>query len=197
MTERYYKPCGEPKERKEQEIPVVRLRDMVEQDIEDYVRWFTVETEFNNWDAPWEAIETTEEAEREGWTEYYQSVRELPEEVGRWKFEIEAEGRHIGWVCSYKDLEYLENEDGILALGIDIPCSDARGKGYGSKALILFMDYLAQHGHRSFYIQTWSGNTPMLRVAKKLGFKEAFRLKDHRVVEGKSYDALTLRFDGK
>lgn len=30
------------------------LRDMIESDIEDYVRWFTVEREWENWDAPWE-----------------------------------------------------------------------------------------------------------------------------------------------
>ena len=32
----------------------VTLRDMLESDIEDYVRWFTVEREWENWDAPWE-----------------------------------------------------------------------------------------------------------------------------------------------
>jgi len=30
------------------------LRDMKESDIEDYVRWFTTETEWGNWDSPWE-----------------------------------------------------------------------------------------------------------------------------------------------
>lgn len=28
------------------------LRDMREEDIEDYVRWFTTETEWGNWDSP-------------------------------------------------------------------------------------------------------------------------------------------------
>ena len=44
------------------------LRDMRESDIEDYVRWFTKETEWGNWDAPWEAFETSEEEERKSWT---------------------------------------------------------------------------------------------------------------------------------
>lgn len=47
------------------------LRDMRESDIEDYVRWFTKETEWGNWDAPWEAFEASEEEERKSWTEYY------------------------------------------------------------------------------------------------------------------------------
>ena len=45
------------------------LRDMIESDIEDYVRWFTVEREWESWDAPWEKEHTCEETERKKWTE--------------------------------------------------------------------------------------------------------------------------------
>ena len=50
------------------------LRDMIESDIEDYVRWFTVEREWENWDAPWEKEDTCKETERKSWMEYYESV---------------------------------------------------------------------------------------------------------------------------
>ena len=40
------------------------LRDMTESDIEDYVRWFTTETEWSKTDAPWEPIESDAETER-------------------------------------------------------------------------------------------------------------------------------------
>lgn len=74
------------------------LRDMQESDIEDYVRWFTTETEWGAWDSPWEGhFEGTEKEERKGWTEYYESVKNLSDEVVRWKFEIECDGKHIGW----------------------------------------------------------------------------------------------------
>ena len=49
------------------------LRDMIESDIEDYVRWFTVEREWENWDAPWEKEDTCKETERKRWMEYYES----------------------------------------------------------------------------------------------------------------------------
>ena len=77
------------------------LRDMIESDIEDYVRWFTVEREWENWDAPWEKENTSTETERKRWTEYYGSVKDRPDDALRWKFEIEWNGRHIGWVSSY------------------------------------------------------------------------------------------------
>ncbi len=46
------------------EFDNIILRDMIESDIEDYVRWFTTETEWSNTDAPCEPIESGEETER-------------------------------------------------------------------------------------------------------------------------------------
>ena len=81
---------------------------MIESDIDDYVRWFTLEREWENWDAPWEKEDTDEEAEHTSWREYYESVKNLPDDVRRWKFEIEWNGRHIGWVSSYSIDENYE-----------------------------------------------------------------------------------------
>ena len=114
------------------------LRDMIESDIEDYVRWFTVEREWENWDAPWEKEDTSEDAEREGWTKYYESVKELPDDVRRWKFEIEWNGRHIGWVSSYpitETYEWIASSDikegqkVYRAIGADICEPDVWGNG--------------------------------------------------------------------
>ena len=46
------------------------LRDMIESDIEDYVRWFTVKREWETWDAPWEKENVDEETERTSWRKY-------------------------------------------------------------------------------------------------------------------------------
>lgn len=174
---------------------MIVLRDMKQEDIEDYVRWFTTETEWSDWDAPWEPIESNEAEERRSWTAYYDSVKGLPEDTARRKFEIEEDGRHIGWVSSYTDLDYLENKEQILAIGLDIPETKYRNHGCGTEALRLFIDYLKEHGHHSFYTQTWSGNKRMIRVAEKLGFQEVCRKKDHREVDHKKYDAITFRLD--
>ncbi len=172
------------------------LRDMRESDIEDYVRWFTTETEWGDWDAPWEgSFAQSPEEERRSWTDYYAAVQGLPADAFRKKFEIELDGMHIGWVCSYTDLGYMENPEGIRAIGLDIPCGDARGRGCGTEAFRLYMGYLRERGHRSFLIQTWSGNARMTRVAEKLGFREICRRKDLREVWGKRYDAVTYRLD--
>ena len=175
------------------------LRDMVESDIEDYVRWFTAEREWENWDAPWEKAESDEETERRSWTEYYESVKDRPDDAPRWKFEIEYNGKHIGWVSSYcidENYEWVETiKDGqnvYRAVGIDICEPDLWGKGIGTNALRAFMDYCFDDGMDELYTQTWSGNVRMIRCAQKLGFVECNRNVGSREADGQ-YDGLTFR----
>ncbi len=176
---------------------MICLRDMVESDIEDYVRWFTAETEWMDWDAPWEAEKSDEEAERKNWTAYYQQVKDRPADAPRWKFEIEADGVHIGWVSAYDDMgDFTPPEKDALAVGIDIPEKSCRGKGAGSAALKAFLDYLRGRGHTVLYTQTWSGNLPMIALEKKLGFREIHRARGVRTVRGAAYDALTFQIEG-
>lgn len=69
------------------EFENIVLRDMIESDIEDYVRWFTVEREWENWDAPWEKEDTNAEAERKSWTERYEPRKNLLDDVRRYRLE--------------------------------------------------------------------------------------------------------------
>jgi len=176
---------------------MVVLRDMRREDIEDYVRWFTTQVEWMDWDAPWAPAGGTPDEERKAWTEYYLAVKDRPKDAVRWKFEIEVDGRHVGWVSSYTDLEYLPNEENIPAVGIDIPEQDVRGQGVGTEALRIFVAYLAEHGHPVVYTQTWSGNERMMRVAAKLGFEPYWRKENAREVRGELYDAITYRLQTK
>lgn len=182
----------------------ITLRDMIESDIEDYVRWFTVDREWENWDAPWEKEDTDEESERTSWSEYYESVKMLPDTELRWKFEVEWNGRHIGWVSSYMMDENHEwiSADTIQpgqtvrrAIGICICEPDVWGNGIGTNALRAFINYYFANGATELYTQTWSGNTRMIRCGTKLGFAECNRHVGKREVEGKTYDALTFRLE--
>lgn len=180
------------------------LRDYRQSDIEDYVRWFTSDTEWTFWDAPWEEIESDETSERESWTEYFEMVKDLPDSVTRWKFEIECEGKHLGWVSSYLIDENHEwiSSDGVKegqtvyrAVGIDICEKEDWCKGIGTNALYAFLQYYFERGDKQLYAQTWSGNFRMIGLAKKLGFEEVKRELGNRRVRGEVYDGLTFRLD--
>ena len=62
------------------------LRDMTEADIEDDIRWNTVETDWSNWDAPWEPLPDISD------TDSYRKKELLklaePKDKIRWGFEI-------------------------------------------------------------------------------------------------------------
>lgn len=175
---------------------LITLRDMVYEDIFDYVNWFTKETEWMNWDAPWEKdIESNEEILYQRFFKRYEYLKQ--QTSTRKRFEIilnDINQTHIGWVSSYLiDDSYQYHIHGNkTAIGIDIPNPKYRGFGYGKEAIILFIKHLYQYDEESIYLQTWSGNQTMIGLAKKMGFEEVYRTSNLRTVNDKAYDALTF-----
>ena len=180
------------------------LRDYQASDIEDEIRWTNTDTAWFYADTPWMTPEPVDPDElRRDMTEI---MAGMTDDAIRWRFEIEANGRHIGFVSSYLlDDHYqpvpwestdpdksAEANHSIRALGIEICETDSWGKGIGRKALTAFMEYYRRLGERRFLLETWSGNTRMLGCAEKLGFAEIKREKAAYTVRGKAYDAILL-----
>ncbi|MBQ2302284.1 MAG: GNAT family N-acetyltransferase [Oscillospiraceae bacterium] len=179
------------------------LRDMTEADIEDDIRWYTLETDWSNWDAPWEPLPDISN------TDSYRKKELLklaePKDKIRWGFEIEtAEGNHIGTVNSYminENFEWISVKDikpgdkAFRTVGISICESSFCGKGFGTKALAAFVNYYLENGEDEIYCQTWSGNIRMVKCAEKLGFEICKRKIDYREVNGKKYDGLTFKLN--
>jgi len=180
------------------------LRDYQLSDVEDEVRWTNEDTAWFYADTPWMTMEPVDPDELRA--DMAEIMSTLSEDAIRWRFEIEADGRHIGMVSSYyldgnfepvpwgavdQGKNAVENNS-IRALGIEICEMDCWGKGIGTKALKAFMEYYRSLGERRFLLETWSGNARMLGCARKLGFTEARRQKGAYVVDGREYDALTL-----
>ncbi len=179
------------------------LRDMCEADIEDDIRWNMQETEWGDWDAPWEPIEPMEP------DSYRQKERErlaaqtLPGH--RLEFEIDtADGVHLGTITTYclrEDFNWRENPaeteqtEAYWGIGIDIKEPAYWSHGLGAQALSAFVRYHLDGGYEHLYIQTWSGNFRMVGLAEKLGFQECKRNRGYWQVRGKFYDGLTFRLD--
>lgn len=179
------------------------LRDMTEEDIEDYIRWNTVETDWANWDAPWESLPDLLTFNPEEYRKKELEKLAKPKDKIRWAFEIEtANGEHIGAVSSYmmnENFEWIPAKDikpgdkAFRAVGISICESSFCEKGFGTKALAAFVNYYFENGEAEIFTQTWSGNIRMIKCAEKLGFEECRRKKDLRLVRGEHYDGLTFR----
>ena len=181
------------------------LRDMRESDIEDEIRWNTVETQWASWDAPWEMEEALREFDPE---KHRQSSLEwiaVRKPDHRLSLEIEtADGVHIGSVSAYCIDENFEwhklttEEDRRKlnwAVGIEITESTYWSNGWGTQELTAFVRYHLEEGYANLYTQTWSGNIRMVRCAEKIGFVKCNRIVGNRHIRGGVYDGLTFQLD--
>ncbi len=177
------------------------LRDMNEQDIEDWVRWYTTDNEWEQWDGPDLDSEPVDIAlfRQESLAQLGQPLPEV-----RNFFELDGDGHHIGMVCSYpidKEFQHISWKDArqtnsfYLALGIDICESKCWGRGYGRNALARFCKHFLDNGIDAICLQTWSGNQRMVRCALSVGFVECKRIVGNRHIRGGIYDGLTFRLD--
>ena len=177
------------------------LRDFIESDIEDEIRWMNVDTAWMKADTPWEEIEPFDEDEiRKNWM---YNIQNMPPEAVRCRLEIEVDGKHIGFVSAYyvdENYEWIpfdeiEKDTSVFrALGIEICESNYWCRGIGRQALNAYMDYFAEMGETTFVLETWSGNHRMIKCAEKIGFVECKRNIGTREVGGQKYDGLTFVF---
>lgn len=181
------------------------LRDYKEKDIEDDIRWNTVETQWALWDAPWETEEDLASFDPEEFRrEELENLKKAPHGL-RWSLELDtAEGVHIGGVNAYlidENFQWVREKDlkpgqkAFPALGIEVSESSYWNKGLGTQALAAYIRYFLDNGREELYLQTWSGNSRMVRCAEKLGFVECNRIKGQRLVRGAVYDGLTFRLN--
>jgi len=171
----------------------VYLRRYELEDIETMVQWFTKDREWMLWDAPWEDEAFDEKAYRLNRIE--QHKKRIPEYLDH-RLEIMTDTHeHIGWVSYYYINEkYLFDVKATdVAIGIVIVDPKHRNKGYGYEALSLLITLLKERAMTDIFTQTWSGNHQMINLALKLGFVEVHRIKDYRIVNHKTYDALTFK----
>jgi RimJ/RimL family protein N-acetyltransferase len=145
---------------------LVLLRD------EKLFRWLNME-EWQYYDEPDEPYNPiTREAFD---TKMKQPRKKVP---GAYTWQVDTiEGLHLGWVQYY---ELNENSQSTY-IGICLPESEKWGKGYGTEAIGLLINYLLKEmSLKEVYATTWTGNNRMRRLAEKCGFKEIGR-SPHRI----------------
>lgn len=169
----------------------IEFKNFEATNIDNFECWFNTKTEWMNWDAPWKLVNYT-----------FNKKELLKKRLLKtshnpcFEFEIYYNNEHIGWISAYymtDDYKWndLQPTDKI-AIVIDIPETKFRGLGIGKQAYKLYLDYFKSLGYTKIYTQTWSGNTPMINLALRSGFKEINRYKDLRIVNNQKFDALTF-----
>lgn len=91
------------------------------------------------------------------------------------------------------NLRDFENRHGTAEFGITIVAAADRGKGFGTEAVQLLLDYaftvLAVH---NVWLDTPAYNAAALRAYEKVGFREIGRRRGARVLAGQRYDVVLM-----
>ena len=152
-------------------------------------------------DTWWELIHNDEHPEWKKWDAPYYPLRQVPldkfkEQMSNLidqgydrKYLIKVEDEIIGMVTYYWEHESSQ----WLEIGIVIYLPEYWNGGYGTDALKLWIAHLFE----TFPIPrigftTWSGNSRMLTVGKKLGMVEEARIRKCRLYNGKYYDSIKM-----
>ena len=147
---------------------LVFLRDHLPSDVDHYIRW-QFSGEWRLFDAPWEenrfSTMTPEEIEAYREQSRARGPRE-PEFPRKMAIITTVEDKPVGWVNRYAKEDYPD----VWYVGIDICEDDYLGRGFGTEALGLWIDYLflPSEVHR-IGLETRSFNPRMKRVADKAG----------------------------
>ena len=148
----------------------IMLQDERESDPEDYFRWFNLEEwqYYDSPDRPFQPISREQFEARAKKNKERYDERAKDKSQPKPGFHIDAvDGQHLGWVSVYN----WDEEDKSTFIGISIPEEEHWGKGYGTEAVRLFLNYLFDSFDlNTIRTATWTGNVRMVRCAQKAGF---------------------------
>ena len=122
--------------------------------------------------------------------------------VAAWHERLRTTNRHIMFALYERATMRVIGHTGLLDVDrrhrnaefdILIGETDCRGKGYGSEATRLVLEYaFAQLRLESVYLRVLAFNEPGIRAYRKAGFREAGRLRDHWFVGGRHWDMVYM-----
>jgi len=169
----------------------IKLRDWIIEDLKEFTFWHSGKKRWMEFDAPYYKKPTKEEIQNK-LNEITEKIISENWETPRKRLVIanKEENKLIGTVSWY----WQSKETNWKSIGIVIYDEHHWSKGIGYEALKLWIDYLFEECKEivRLDLRTWSGNEKMMRLARKLGFKEEARFRMARIVKGDYYDSIGM-----
>lgn len=165
--------------------PTVSIRGRRPRDLPVLQRWLTdPDAEWRRWDAPYFHAAATTASLRAYVQQLAQSPTRPDERV------IDLDGECVGMV---NRSEEEPAGGGWWDLGVLIYDPVHWGQGIGTQALALWVQAtLDETDAHVLTFTTWGGNDRMIRAARRLGFSEAARIREARLVGDQRYDSVRL-----
>lgn len=167
----------------------VVLRDWELKDLPQFEYWMSPEHQWHETDGPYFPHTTPEEVA--------QMIARRREAIETGVFPVPRRSMVVAMACADDMIGsvswyWLGQETNWLALGISLYDPANWGKGYGYEALGMWCEYMLEANTSLVRLdfQTWSGNTAMMRLAEKLGFRLEARFRKARIVRDEYYDSI-------
>lgn len=139
--------------------------DHRDSDDDDFFRWMNLE-EWKYYDEPDQPFQPISREEFDKRIKKKSKGSSSSSNSEGWHIDT-VEGQHIGWVNYYN----WDQEEKSAFIGICIPEEENWGKGYGTEAVSLFLNFLFDSlGLNTIRTATWTGNKRMVHCAQKAGF---------------------------
>ncbi|WP_245301366.1 GNAT family N-acetyltransferase [Thermoanaerobacterium butyriciformans] len=103
---------------------------------------------------------------------------------------VDIKGDELIGNIGFPKIDYINR---VAEVGLFIGNKEFWGKGYGQEALNLALDFgfsiLNMH---NIYLRVYSYNKPAISCYKKVGFKEAGRIREAKRIAGERYDEIIM-----
>ena len=144
---------------------ILRQEDPRDSDYDNLFRWLNLE-EWKYYDQPDQPFQPISREEFDKRLEKESERSSSSSSSKGWWIDT-VEGQHIGSISYYN----WDREEESAFIGICIPEEENWGKGYGTEALSLFLNFLFDSMDLdTIRTATWTGNKRMVRCAQKAGF---------------------------
>ena len=168
-------------------MPMIKLRDLSLDDLEEYKRWKMPLHKYHEFNGPYFPRKTEEEIDLE--IVYLKSLISTGQiELNR-KLISDSTNKIIGEVSWY----WKSEETQWMEIGIVIFDESYWGKGIG---YIAMEEWISQLFNRNKEIvrlglTTWSGNHGMIRLSEKLGLMKEAEYRKARLINGVYFDSVS------
>lgn len=177
----------------------VKIRGLIEADIDDIVRWNTFETKWMTLTHPWYKPEPIDE---KAFREYLLDLAKN-EPMIDFQPEVEYNGVHIGRCRAhlidgngkFSVLEDTGVKQIYIAFEIFICELAYMNEDIYAKATAAYAEYLAGKVNSTIFAQTWSGNEIMMDACKRVGFSEHCVTVKESDTSDESFEIVTFKLD--
>lgn len=166
------------------QIPIVRLRELMLEDIEDRYQWCLDKEVTKHLNVP-EQYPPFSREETENWIKLCMSKKNGYEQ----RAILDEHGKHIGWI----DLKQIDLINEQAELGIAIGDRNYWGKGYGLAAMKAMLQYgFTELNLNKIWLRVDFDNAKAIKSYRRMGYVEEGVLRQDRKRKGEFIDRLRM-----